>query len=594
MRTKLDEDRRPLPTKSISIAVRCYEARVSRSRGTVHTTLLVDYTTVLWSKPTSADWADVGDMELPFKFTLPKNTTGPSTANFQVYRTFWRVEASKCCHPSVMTASHLPVPALVVMSRSNFNIIVIEHIPITGVGHRLLRYFDLPLIRYDVSSYPLSNPPVSPASPYLQTTKPRAPVVRYNVSTPDHPVGPNDIIFASVTIQPLDPAVSVRSATVAVERRIDLRRSPATSSPPSTPTIDPYQHADDVPTPSSSTSNLSPAPHDPEGSTHGVASSSQLTLDSMSGRPLLTSPSLTPSSSNSAPYSNDGSARTITSTVLSHEYTDLARDSMGTFQKTATLQWPASRPHSRWALGETMHTSRASVRFFLRVSIRVVGPAGSDALELEPREIAVAATSEAERRLALTKWAEASGGRSKSKSPWRSRHDPDEERIQAELAVQGHSKTYPGAVPDVRNHGQHHVHKEKNVSRGTKRPHTSAGPRDKSNFDTFDVRDAPSTAHIGTTASAEHRVVRPHGHELKSSRGYTSLKPETGLGESVLVLPAKEQRTARTKERNTLPQPEHIRAWEEELVRIEAKSRRNSSMLNFWGFGRKKEIVQRG
>lgn len=96
MRTKLDEDRKPLPSKSISISARCYEARLSRSRGTIHTTLLVDYTTVLWSKPSSVDWADVGDIELPFKLTLPKNATGLSTANFQVYRTFWRVEASKC------------------------------------------------------------------------------------------------------------------------------------------------------------------------------------------------------------------------------------------------------------------------------------------------------------------------------------------------------------------------------------------------------------------------------------------------------------------------------------------------------------------
>lgn len=101
MRTKLDEDRRPLPTKAITISVRCYESRLSRSRGTVHTALLVDYTTTLWSKPHSVEWAEVGDIELPFKLTLPKNATGLSTANFQVYRTFWRVEASECCRPSI-------------------------------------------------------------------------------------------------------------------------------------------------------------------------------------------------------------------------------------------------------------------------------------------------------------------------------------------------------------------------------------------------------------------------------------------------------------------------------------------------------------
>ncbi|KAH9842947.1 uncharacterized protein C8Q71DRAFT_228924 [Rhodofomes roseus] len=576
VRTKLDEDRRPLPAKAISISVRCYEARVSRSRGTVHTTLLVDHTNVLWSKSSSADWGDVGELELPFKVTLPKSTAGLSTANFQVYRTFWRVEAT------------------------------IDHIPITGVGHRLLRYFDLALIRYDVPSHVLSTPYASSASPYLYTSKPRAPVVRYNVSTPDHPIGPNDIIFASVTVQPLDPGVSVRSAVLTIERRIDLLSLP-TSSPPPTPTVSPY-HADDIPTPSSSTSTLSPALHDHECAV--PASSSQFTLESVSSsRPLLSPASASPhapSSAGSASHYGDPPARTITSNVLTAEYTDFARDRLGTFSKTSTLQWPTSRPHSRWALGETMHTSRAAVRFFVRASLRVVGPGGSDMLELEPREIAIAATSEAERRLALAKYAEqreaTSSGRSKSKSPWRSRHDPDEERVQAELAVQGQAKTYPGAVPDMREPERHRHHcKEKGASRGTKRPHTSAGPRDKSNFAMFSTRD-DRNAHVDSTSSGEsrdHRQVRSHGHERKSSRGYDAVKQESGLGESALFFGRQErererERTANTKERHTPPQPDHVRAWEEELARIEAKSRRNSSMLNLWGLGRKKEIVQRG
>lgn len=494
---------------------------------------------------------------------------------------------------------------------TSVHVTAIDHIPITGVGHRLLRYFDLPLIRYDAPSYSLSAPPMSPTSAYLQTNKPRAPSVRYNVSTPDHPVGPNDIIFASVTVQPLDPAVSVRSAVVAVERRIDLLSLPSGMSPPPTPTMGPYLHSDDVPTPSSSTSNLSPTPHDYDSAAYsGVASSSQITLESMSsGRPLLSPSSaspLVPSSPPATPHSSSASARTITSTVLSAEYTDIARDRLGTFSKTATLQWPASRPHSRWALGETMHTSRATVRFFIRASIRVVGPSGSDVLELEPREISIAATSETERRLALAKYVEqreaASGGRSKSKSPWRSRHDPGEERVRAELAVQGQAKTYPGAVPDIRDDARQHPHqKEKGASRGTKRPHTSAGPRDKSNFATFGARDEPA-AHGDSTSSGEsreHRQVRSHGHERKGSRGHVAVKQESGLGESALTFgrgrEKERERAGKTgKERHAPPLPDHVRAWEEELARIEAKSRRNSSMLNLWGFGRKKEIVQRG
>lgn len=90
VRTKFEQDRKPLPAKSLSISVRCYE--VSRSRGAV---LLVDHTHVLWQKPPASDYADLAEVEFPFKFTFPEHTAGPSTANFQVYRTFWRVEASE-------------------------------------------------------------------------------------------------------------------------------------------------------------------------------------------------------------------------------------------------------------------------------------------------------------------------------------------------------------------------------------------------------------------------------------------------------------------------------------------------------------------
>lgn len=175
-----------------------------------------------------------------------------------------------------------------------------------GVGNRLVRYFDLPLIRYDSPSPPsISPPPPLPTDPLaLKTNKPRAPVIRYNIAVPSTPVGPNDLVCTSLYLQPLDPNVAIRSASLIVERRIDLRAcvppSPITggsASEPATPSSasasgsvtppafdSPY---DDVPSPRT---HLSPYTHSSINTPSPMPSPahSLTTIDTSSTRPLLT------------------------------------------------------------------------------------------------------------------------------------------------------------------------------------------------------------------------------------------------------------------------------------------------------------------
>ena len=102
-----------------------------------------------------------------------------------------------------------------------------------SVGSRIVKQFDLLLIRHDIPPpLPPPTPPQSGAltvsssstTPTLShaTNKPRAPVLHYNLSTPPNPIGPSDLLFTSVFIRPLDPSVLIRSASLLVERRIDL------------------------------------------------------------------------------------------------------------------------------------------------------------------------------------------------------------------------------------------------------------------------------------------------------------------------------------------------------------------------------------
>ena len=92
VRTALDEDKKPLQANSVQISVSCIECRLGRV-GVVHSNVLADYTQTLWAKPSSVEYADLGDGDFPFKIVVPIKTLGNSYLNFQDYRVFWRVEA---------------------------------------------------------------------------------------------------------------------------------------------------------------------------------------------------------------------------------------------------------------------------------------------------------------------------------------------------------------------------------------------------------------------------------------------------------------------------------------------------------------------
>jgi hypothetical protein len=92
VRTKIDDDGKLLPAKTITVSVRCYESRLGRVNPLL-TKVLVDYTQVLWAKPDEHEWEDVGDSEYPFRLTVPAKVVGHSTAHFQDYRVWWRIEA---------------------------------------------------------------------------------------------------------------------------------------------------------------------------------------------------------------------------------------------------------------------------------------------------------------------------------------------------------------------------------------------------------------------------------------------------------------------------------------------------------------------
>ncbi|TEB36314.1 hypothetical protein FA13DRAFT_1683637, partial [Coprinellus micaceus] len=452
VRTKLDTDLKLLPSTSLTISVRCYEHRVGRVNVT-NSRILVDHTQVLWLKPDDVEYEPIGVSEYPFRIILPATVAGFSTATFVDYRCTWRVEA------------------------------VLNHVPITGVGSRQIRHFELPLTRFDLPKHALMpSPAKSPVTLDQCTSKPRAPRIRYSYDPPSHPVGPSETLSIPLHLQPLESNVSIKNATVLVERRIQLLepQSTAASSPipipnppfhhsstshsaRSSPSASP--HSSSAPLSSSHSSYFSSSRDSPPSSPSEQASPSQhfepaqSTASLVSSQPTITPNNVNPSTASLFSWTSDSpllhtsfpaqqqppqtppmttSSPTISSSssaskivvnpIVGTETDSFTRDPKGLWSSTISFEWPASKSHSRWAVGETISSDLVSVKYFVRVKISVTSPAnGTDTIELGEKELLIVSTSEQERHNAQQTYAELvesgrvndSALRSKSKSPRR-------------------------------------------------------------------------------------------------------------------------------------------------------------------------------
>jgi len=94
VRTKLDDDQKLLQARSITISVRCYETRTRV--GSNYTNILFDHTQVLWAKPDEVEFEPIGNLEFPFRITIPAKVAGFSNTIFVDYKCMWRIEAGEC------------------------------------------------------------------------------------------------------------------------------------------------------------------------------------------------------------------------------------------------------------------------------------------------------------------------------------------------------------------------------------------------------------------------------------------------------------------------------------------------------------------
>lgn len=231
-----------------------------------------------------------------------------------------------------------------------------------------------------------------------------------------------------------------------------------------------------------------------------------------------------------------------------------------------TLQWPAPKSHSRWAIGETIDSKLVTVKFLAHVKVNVASPAGNHSIDLAEKELLIVSTSEAERQQAASKYAEHS---SKTSLPRRSR------------------KTHEGVSPS-----RHTGNAAAPVSQPApsipklRRPHTSAGPWDKAGD------------FSGTSYTLPRSFFRPEARGAppcpiwKRRKDVHSVQKLTNDStSSKLALLRSRISVNSTCSSNFDADSDAVREWEEELARIEMRSRRSSELIGFpWKRRRSEQI----
>ena len=212
-------------------------------------------------------------------------------------------------------------------------------------------------------------------------------------------------------------------------------------------------------------------------------------------------------------------------------------------------------------------------------------PLGTDSLELQEREILVVSTNESERRLALSKYGETYAShrsRPKSKSP-RRQHRPELESPPEVPSPRSASKTENVPKTSLPSTQFSSSLKVQSVPR---RPHTSAGPRDKIQSFALPRANVQQDRELSVTGGdGEQRG--PMFRRWKTARAESTsdlskiffghLAPRMTPGPSA----SSASIAANTSTSSISDSSDDVKEWEAELAKIEVRSRRSSDMIGF-------------
>ena len=328
----------------------------------------------------------------------------------------------------------------------------------------------------------------------------------------------------------------------------------------------------------------------------------------------------------------------VNSIVAVESSPQFSRGSQGAWVKTITFQWPAAKSHSRWTIGETIQSDLVSVKFFVRVKvslpcqqppcgvvrlntfpfpsfqISVSSANGTESIELSEKELLIVSTNEAERQLALAKYNDllssfhsSGAGRSKSKSPRRIRRDREADIPPSPAPFQGSAKFPSPSTGSADELSTEQSNLNPKVAR-TRRPHTSAGPRDKPYYfagpsvpdEHVDSRghssrqrrtngqngkvDHPARTGASQSEPSKRRSGIVSNIFSTSPKIMTTPSGSSGSGSTTAYSSTSDGLSGSTSSSGSSVSDERdvkMKEWEQELAKIELLSRKTSDMLGF-------------
>jgi hypothetical protein len=323
---KLEDGGPNIPIRSVQVAVRCYESRDSmRSARRDHT--VWEKTKYIWHPPAGTQDEVLDGWEQPFKLTIPPEVAALArgTQNLREWRVRWRLE------------------------------VMVEHVPIPHVGHRVAHAYDFNV--YDHRS-PSPSLPSPPAGMVLGSG---ATAAHVHINPPPTAFGPSEALAVSFSVRPDDPSASIKKLQLVLDRRVELLdggRRPVGGS------------TDDLPTTRRSR-------------VHNLFRGSS------------------PLSNRTSPEKSD---RIIVTRIADAQCDVPPPGPNGAVWSMGSFQLP--RRGHQWAIGETTRTEFADISFEARLKITVKNKRAGTQKELvsEPIPVTIVASTAEERAQARKAW----------------------------------------------------------------------------------------------------------------------------------------------------------------------------------------------
>lgn len=374
---KVQDGGHAVPIRSVQVAVRCYEAKESMRASRERT--VWEKVRHIWQPPPGTQDMILGEWQQSFKLSIPPEVAdlARGTQTLREWRVRWRLE------------------------------VVVEHVPIPHVGHRVAQAYDLQMNDHRSPSPSLPSPPAG----MIIGTGPTA--THVHINPPPTACGPAEELAVSFSVRPEDPSASIKKLQVVLDRRLEL--------------LDDRRPSEG-------------------GLSEDYPNTRRSRVGNIFQRNASGSGSGSPHSSRSA---SEDCKRVIVTRIAETQCEVPKPGSSGAVWSLGSLQLPRRGHH--WDMGETERTEFADISFEARLKVTLKSKRGGSQKELvsQPIPVLVVGATAEERAKAQKAWERLDFEPSSKRRLVSRRHDAQDvyQRASSSESTSGQSKHSGNVTP---------------------------------------------------------------------------------------------------------------------------------------------------